>query len=126
MPYRDQPADFVAGPPRSPSPDYTGEGEVVRVYVPQDGTVGWLIRQGDALAWYSAISTDHLGYPLRRHVERELHDGILDAVPAAVLWDRLLPTVLHTPPLTRPLPSVLEEIREAWGTSRAPGVPPGP
>lgn len=109
-----QDSDFVGAPARYAQPDYSRDALVTRVWVPDDGTVGWLVfQEPDSLEWFSVVSMDHLGYGIRRHVSRELRDGVLDAVPASTLWARLLADTLHTDPETRPLAGLLDEIRAA-------------
>lgn len=115
MPFREQPLDPVYTPPKYPNLDYTAEAEVSRVYVPEDGTVGWIARQGDAqIEWFSAVPPEHLGYGIRRHVDSLLRVGALDRVAAAAVWDTVLRDTLHTPPTVRPLPEVLDEARAEW------------
>lgn len=115
MPFRPQPMDFAAGPARYLAPDWDAIGEVARVWVPDDETVGFLIRQGDdRLAWLSAAGPDTLGYSIRLLV-----DGILraaraeDAAPAEV-WAEVLDVTLHTTPQDLYLPAFLADLRHDW------------
>lgn len=116
-PFREQPLDRVAQPPRYPAPDWTDHGLVTRVFVPDDDTVGWAVFQGETqLGWLSAIDPEHLGYPIRRHVEDLLREGALDKVPAQHTWDAILADTLHTTPQTLPLPDLLAEVASEWQT----------
>ncbi|MGV8910457.1 MAG: hypothetical protein ACOH1Y_15860 [Propionicimonas sp.] len=115
---RPQPLRPAFSPPAYPEPDYAREALVTHVYVapnPQDGDVGWLILQGDALAWFT--TGDHWadGAVMGQHVTMLMREGALAGIPAQAGWDQVLATTLHTPPLTRPLEDVLAEVRAAWG-----------
>lgn len=114
MPFRPQPADRLQDPVGYPAPDWSALAETSRIYVPEDGTVGWIVLQGGSLAWLSAIGPEHLGYPIRRWTEDAIRVGALDLVPPRDVWDAVLTVTLHTPPLERPLPDLLEEVREEW------------
>lgn len=111
MPNREQPTVLVASPRRYPSPDFEAIGTVTRVYVPDDGTVGYAIWQDpDRIAWISGISQDHLGYGIKLHVGALLRDNAREEVPARTTWERLLLDTLHTPPRDEYLPALIGDL----------------
>lgn len=110
-----QPTTLVYAPPRYPEPDWDAPALVAEVYVPTDGTVGWLVRQDDALRFLSMCPPDHLGHVLKGAIRDHLRTGAREAIPAELLWPVLLEVGLHTPVRERPLPDVLDEYRALWG-----------
>lgn len=116
MPERYQPNDLAAAPVRYPEPDYEAVGRVTRVYVPDDGTVGYALWQDpDRIAWISWVDADHLGYGIRLHVGALLRDNARAGVPARETWERLLLDTLHTPARDEFLPAVLADIHHEIG-----------
>lgn len=106
MPFRPQPADALYAPPRYPAPDWGKDGLTVRVFVPEDNTVGWLVRQGDAIAWLSAVGPNAFGYGVRRIVDDVFAAGALAGATADATWDRALSVTLHEMPVERPLSEI--------------------
>jgi len=115
MPHREQPMDQVPAPPRYPEPDWTADALVAQVFVPGDDVVGWLVRQGDALAFLSAVGPDSLGAPLRWTIESLLREGAFDARPADEVWQAALLVGPIIGPGVRPLPGLIAEARSLWG-----------
>lgn len=115
MPFRRQPMELVASPPRYPQPDWDGIGQVTRLWVPDDETVGWLIRQNDdRLAWLSASGPDDLGYHNRRNVGALLREGAPAGTPVGEVCTEALTNAFSTTPQDLYLPALLADIRKAW------------
>ncbi|GIG30746.1 hypothetical protein [Cellulomonas marina] len=110
-------------PVRYPAPDWTGRGTVTRVLPSATGSrepVGWLVRQGDALAWLPLVRPEQEGYPVKRFIDDMLRSGARQSRPARAEWDHVLTFVLHDAPRERELSEVLDEVRAA----RAAAAPP--
>jgi len=97
---------------RYPEPDWTGTGTVVQIGLKGDQPVGYLVLQGDKLAWLTNAGPD-LGwaYGIRLAVEEQ--------VAAGLRADRTAADVLFT--ITRDLPVMevhLDDLAELTATLR--------
>ena len=116
MTYRPQPMDFVAGPLRYDYPDWDGIGKVSRLWVPDDETVGWLVRQNDdRLAWFSSSPPDSLGYHIRRDVDALLLEGRKAGRSVADVWDEARGYAFCTTPQDVYIPALMADIRADSG-----------
>ena len=89
------------GPQRHLAPDWDGIGQLTRPWVPDDDTVGWLIRQNDdRLAWLSASGPDDLGYYIRRNVGALLRAGAAARTLVREVWTEALTNAFSTTPKT--------------------------
>ncbi|WP_129337819.1 hypothetical protein [Cellulomonas endophytica] len=126
-------ADHAWAPAAFPRPDLQGVGLVARVHAGAGaGTVGWLVRQRHALAWFGVAAPGEPGHTVHGFVVDALRAGARQARPAGEQWLYLLRLVPHDLPEERALPGLLDEVgaararRTAGAPSRGPGVPRPP
>lgn len=118
---RTQPLDWVGGPERYASPDWSAIGTVARVWVPDAETVGWAVLQGDdRLAWLPA-SPGELGGPIRLLVEGLVQAGAAEGVSALDTWNEILRVTLHTTPEDLYLPAAIADLGSAVTASSTAG-----
>jgi len=112
MPFREQPADRLGGPPRYPAPDWSENGIVARAYLASEGTIGWIVRQGeDRLAYLSASRGGQLGEVVADLIGDYLRAAPGQGVPVLDAWRAVLAMTFHDPPQPDYLPAVLADYR---------------
>lgn len=112
-----EPFELSYAPKRYPAPDWEALGTVTRIWVPDDETVGWLVRQDpDRLAFLSDVGPDKLGYVIRELVRGLMAQGAARGTPAADLWTEILGRTLHTTPTEEFLPAIVADVRKEWGS----------
>ncbi|QHB36587.1 hypothetical protein SEA_ADOLIN_5 [Arthrobacter phage Adolin] len=110
-----EPFKLAYSPKRYPAPDWEAIGKVARIWVPDDETVGWLVRQDpDRLAFLSSVGPDKLGYPIRELVAAIMRDGAAKGTPADDVWTEILRRTLHTTPTEEFLPAIVADVRQEW------------
>lgn len=112
-----EPEPFVSSSdrPRWPSPTEDGEGYVARAWLP-GVTVGYLVWQGDALAFYSSVSpADEAAYGVRTILRDVLDDSLAAGLSARDAWDAANAATLFEAPERRPLRAFFGELRSEWG-----------
>lgn len=116
MPYRESPMQETLAPARWPAPDYAGEAEVMRAWLPPDETVGHLVIQDDsALVFFSIAGPDNpAAYGVRLIVQEILRISIEDGLTARETWNRAQAAAMWEAPEIRPLPELVEQLRAEW------------
>jgi hypothetical protein len=96
--HRPQPADLAFAPPHYPAPSLDAPGLVATVRLGRP--VGFVVRQGEALAWWGLYRDDEA--PEEETVRRMAHEALRDAAArgdtADEAWAAVLALVLHDPP----------------------------
>ncbi|UYL87610.1 hypothetical protein SEA_VRESIDENCE_5 [Arthrobacter phage VResidence] len=112
-----EPFELVYTPKRYPAPDWEAIGTVARIWVPDDETVGWLVKQDpDRLAFLSDVGPDKLGYTIRELVREIMRHGAARGTPAAEVWAEIMTRTLHTTPTDEFLAAFIADVRREWTT----------
>lgn len=111
MPFYESPMDETFAPKRWPAPDYSGEGEVARAWLPEDETVGWLVIQDDALVFFVSARYSPAAYGVTQIILDYMRTALREKKTARDTWDELQKKAMWKAPEKRKLDELLNEIR---------------